>query len=99
PHRYMHGGFRGTETLFSLYLPSSADYEGRFFQHVTPFPQSEHLGPTEPLEYNKIAFAHASGAAFLETNGGGAAAGSPFSGIDPTIAAYRANAAVAMFSR
>jgi len=99
PHRYIHGGFRGTETLFSLYLPSPEQYDGRFFQHVTPFPQSENLGPTVPREYNKIAFAHASGAAFLETNGGGASAGNPFSGIDPTIAAYRANAAAAQFSR
>lgn len=99
PHRYIHGGFHGTETLFSLYLPSAEQYDGRFFQHVTPFPQTEHLGPAAPMEYNKIVFAHGSGAAFLETNGGGAAAGNPFSGVDPTIAAYRANAAAAQFSR
>lgn len=99
PHRYVHGGFRDTDTYFSLYLPSAENYEGRFFQHVTPFPQSEHLGPTIPVEYNKIVFAHASGAAFLETNGGGAASADPTSGIDRTISAFRANAAAAQFSR
>ncbi|BDZ65071.1 hypothetical protein GCM10025877_20090 [Agromyces mangrovi Wang et al. 2018] len=99
PHRYIHGGFQSTDTLFSFYFPTSQAYEGRFFQHVTPFPQSEHLGPETPLAYNKVAFAHASGAYFVETNGGGSKAGDPFSGVDPTISAYRANAASARFSR
>lgn len=97
PHRHFHGGFEGTSTRFSFYVDVEGGYEGRFFQHVTPFPQSEHLGPTGPTEYNKITFALSTGAAFIETNGGGPAAGDPFSGIDPTISAYRANAASAKF--
>ncbi|MGK9147156.1 hypothetical protein KXS11_05970 [Plantibacter flavus] len=99
PHRYVHGGFRGTDTRFSLYLPEAGAYQGRFFQHVTPFPQSEHLAQLAPAEHNKITFANSSGAYFVETNGGGALAGDPTGGVDPTIAAYRANAAVARFSR
>ncbi|WP_461188592.1 hypothetical protein [Arthrobacter sp. Z4-13] len=98
-HRYVHGGFGATDTRFSFYFPEPQGYEGRFFQHVTPFPQSEHLGPTVPLEFNKIAFANSSGAFYVETNGGGARAGDPSAGLDPTISAYRANAAVARFAR
>jgi len=100
-HRYVHGGFKGTETRFSLYLPPRAQYEGRFFQHLTPVPDSENLAQgTFEREEDKIAFAIASGGYYLETNGGGAAyAGMPGSGVDPTIGAWRANAAAARHSR
>ena len=33
-HRYVHGGFKGTETQFSLYFPPAEQYEGRFLHHV-----------------------------------------------------------------
>ncbi|ERK71827.1 hypothetical protein N136_01833, partial [Leifsonia aquatica ATCC 14665] len=98
-HRHVHGGFAGTDTRFSFYFPAADGYEGRFFQHVTPVPQSENLAPELDGEYNKIAFAVDSGAYFVETNGGGPDAADPFSGMDPTIGAYRANAAAARFSR
>lgn len=98
-HRYVHGGFEGTDTRFSFYLPSPEQYEGRFFQHVTPVPQSEHLAQHATGEEDKITFTLASGAYFVETNGGGPDAANPFSGMDPTIGAYRANAAAAAFSR
>src|ERR1700739_1236352 len=32
PHRYVHGGFAGTKTLFSFYFPPHAEYSGRFMQ-------------------------------------------------------------------
>ena len=97
-HRYVHGGFRGTETRFSIYLPPEASYQGRFFQHITPVPDSEHLAQHQgPGEQNKIGFSLASGAYFLETNGGGVFGG--YGADDPTIAAYRANAAAAQYSR
>ncbi|HEY9308772.1 MAG TPA: hypothetical protein VIP82_13310 [Microbacterium sp.] len=98
-HRYVHGGFTGTDTRFSLYLPGPDAYEGRFFQHVTPVPQSENLAQVSASDYNPIAFAVDSGAYFVESNGGGPDAANPFSGTDQTIGAYRANAAVARFSR
>ena len=40
-HRYVHGGFMGTETRFSLYFPPKKQYQGRFFQYITPFPDNE----------------------------------------------------------
>jgi hypothetical protein len=98
-HRYVHGGFTGTQTRFSVYLPPAERYQGRFFQHITPVPDSEHLAQqTSGGEQDKIGFAIASGGYFLETNGGGEVGGFG-SGADPTIAAYRANAACADYSR
>ena len=97
-HRYVHGGFAETETRFSIYLPPPEQYEGRFFQHITPVPDSENLAQSATGEEDKIGFSIASGAYFLETNGGGTS-GSPGSSVDPTIAAYRANAAAAQHSR
>lgn len=98
-HRYVHGGFKGTETRFSFYFPPRAQYQGRFFQHLTPAPDSENLAqrPAEGEE-NKLAFAAASGGYFVETNGGGPAVAG-FGSKDPTIGAYRANAAAARYSR
>lgn len=36
PHRYLHGGFSGTETKFSFYLPPPERFAGRFFQYLDP---------------------------------------------------------------
>ncbi|MET0377223.1 MAG: hypothetical protein ABW128_23560 [Rhizorhabdus sp.] len=98
-HRYVHGGFRGTDTRFSFYYPESATYQGRFFQHVTPTPDSENLAQGEwQGEEDKLGFALDSGAYYVETNGGGSGR-TARSDSDSTITAYRANAAAAQFSR
>ena len=98
-HRYVHGGFTGTETRFSFYFPPKAEYHGRFFQHITPVPDNENLAQQVPAGVeNKIGFAIASGGYFVETNGGGKAHAG-FGSTDPSIGAYRANAAAARFSR
>lgn len=101
-HRYVHGGFKGTETRFSFYLPPKEQYQGRFFQHITPFPLSENLAQKDPPgEQNKIGFSIASGAYFVETNGGSTLELGKMATTktDPTITAYRANAAAAQYSR
>lgn len=99
-HHYVHGGFKGTDTRFSFYFPPKEQYQGRFFQYITPVPDSETLSQGFKGESDKIGFSIASGAYFIETNGGGASAtGRPGSGVDPTIGAYRANAACAQYSR
>lgn len=100
-HRYVHGGFTGTETRFSFYFPDKAHYQGRFFQHITPVPDSENNGQLPSVgEEDKVGFALASGGYFVETNGGGRGqVGMPGTGVDPTIAAWRANAAAATYSR
>jgi hypothetical protein len=97
-HRYVHGCFKGTQTCFSFYLPPKKQYQGHFFQHITPVPISENLAQSMPPgEHNKIGFSIASGAYFVETNGGGQI--DPRASVDSTIGAYRANAAAARYSR
>ncbi|WP_439135973.1 PKD domain-containing protein [Pseudomaricurvus sp.] len=99
-HRYVHGGFEGTDTRFSFYLPPKDKYDGRFFQYITPVPDSETLSQGATGEEDKIGFSIASGAYFVETNGGGqGATAGPGRRADSTIGAYRANAAAAQYSR
>lgn len=99
-HRYVHGGFRGTELKFSFYFPPKGQYRGHFFQYVTPVPDSETASQQATGGDNAIAFSVGSGAYFVETNGGGGGANAgPAFKADPTIGAYRANAAAARYSR
>lgn len=99
-HRYIHGGFKGNDTRFSFYFPPKEKYEGRFFQYITPFPDNENLSQGATGEEDKIGFSVSSGAYFIETNEGGRIdLAKPGFAADPTIGAYRANAACAQFSR
>lgn len=98
-HRYIHGGFTGTNTRFSIYFPPAYDYNGRFFQHITPVPDDENLAQRAVGREDKISFAFSSGAYFVETNGGGQDSSRPGQDRDPSIFAYRANAAAADYSR
>ena len=99
-HRYVHGGFKGSDTRFSFYFPPKEQYRGHFFQYITPVPDSENLSQSARGEEDRIGFAVASGAYFIETNEGGPRAmAMPGAGADPTIAGYRANAAAARYSR
>jgi hypothetical protein len=99
-HHYIHGGFKGTGARFSFYFPAKENYKGRFFQYITPFPDNENLSQGAKGEEDKIGFSISSGAYFIETNEGGKIDFSkPQFGNDPTIGAYRVNAASAQFSR
>lgn len=99
PHRYVHGGFTGTDARFSFYFPPAEQYQGRFFQGPThQLTTSENLGDTN------ISFALASGAYAVQTNMGGNEAARTtedvlFNGKDPSVVGYRVNAAAAKFSR
>nr|WP_321355449.1 hypothetical protein [uncultured Draconibacterium sp.] len=97
-HHYIHGGFEGTDTRFSFYFPEKNNYEGHFFQYVTPVPDSENLSQGQEGEADKIGFCVTHGAYFIETNGGGATY-TYGSSVDPLIGAYKANAACAQFSK
>ena len=99
-HRYVHGGFKGTDMRFSFYMPPPEKFGGRFFQYVTPVPDNENLSQNAQKEDDNIGFAISSGAYFIETNGGGTSAtAGPAFRVDPTIGAFRANAAAARYSR
>jgi hypothetical protein len=104
-HRYVHGGFKGTEALFSIYFPPKEQYEGRFFQPVPAMPGNENTAQTpigqQPntnitAENTTIGFAAASGAYLVESNQGKK---DKYPTDDRTITGYRASAAVAQYSR
>jgi hypothetical protein len=94
-HRYVHGGFKGTEALFAFYFPPKEQYQGRFFQHVTPFPASEKLDAQSAGSEEHMPLTLASGAYLVLTNEGGPSA---IAG-DQTVVGYRVNAAAAEYSR
>jgi hypothetical protein len=100
PHRFVYGGFRGTDARFAFYFPSEAEYEGRFFQG--PVHQLRLTGELASKE--EIEFAFDSGAYLVETNNGGSesclTSRDCISGkYDPAVRGYRVNAAAAKFSR
>ena len=70
-HRYVHGGFKGTDAKFVFAFPPKEHYEGRFFQATHQLLTSE-----DPLPQN-IAFALATG--------GYAAKGAPFTGLSRSV--------------
>jgi hypothetical protein len=99
PHRYVHGGFEGSDARFSLYFPSDDSYGGRFFHNTYPMALTSDVGPF-PIAFDvatgDLGFTFASGAYYVQTNLGGADRAPP---ADPAIGAYRVNAAAAKYSR
>lgn len=99
PHRYVHGGFKGTQARFSFYFPPANQYQGRFFHNTYPMAISADIGPF-PIQFDvavgDLGFTADSGAYYVQTNNGGLFR---VAGADPAIAAYRVNAAAAKFSR
>lgn len=98
-HRYVHGVFRGTDARFSFYFPPAERYQGRFHHNTYPLATSADVGPF-PIAFavstGDLGFSFDSGAYYVQTNNG---ASFSRSAADPTIAAYRVNAAAAKFSR
>lgn len=98
-HRYVHGGFEGTECRFSFYFPPAERYEGRFFHMLLPVTGIETAAinpPPATTLSDPIPFAIESGAYLVESNQGRTVM---FPGEEPAITGYRANAAVARYSR
>jgi hypothetical protein len=97
-HRYVHGGFEGTDLRFSCYFPPPERYEGRFFQPVLAVSGTEHVFGSSMVSgmAGSVAFAVDSGAYMVESNLGSL---TPFPGEDGTVTGYRASAAAAEYSR
>lgn len=97
PHRYIRGGFTGTDARFSFYFPPKEQYHGRFFHNTYPLALTSDIGPF-PIQFDvamgNLGFTMDSGAYYVQTNLGGADRGNG----DPSIA-YRVNAAAAKYSR
>lgn len=102
-HRYIHGGFHGTDTRFSFYFPLAERYGGRFlhfFQGAGGGDEkiAARLG-TSYLGVPSIEHAFECGAYLVESNQGHL--GLDFTGLkgDASILHWRANAQTARFSR
>lgn len=98
PYRYIHGGFAQKKVKFSFCFPKKEDYQGRFYQYLSPFP-----GPDEEMaslnktgEDDVIAFCLTNGAYYVESNMGSAQMFG--SAPDPTLV-WKASAAAAEYSR
>jgi hypothetical protein len=113
-HRYVHGGFRGTETLFSFYFPPKEQYHSRFFQPIMAIIGTENIAQMDANEFlpnvfvpsarypnnSLIGFAVASGAYLVESNGGAKhAIGQSQDPNINTVIGFRASAATAQYSR
>jgi hypothetical protein len=95
-HRYVHGGFKGTDTRFSMYFPPAERYEGRFFHPVMHIAGNENaaLGRLAGMDGDSIGFAFASGGYLVESNMGSLTMAGP-----GDITNFRASAATAEYSR
>ncbi len=98
-HRYVHGGFEGTDCKFSYYFPPAEIYEGRFYHHLMAVSGMEKAAHEPAMAgfmiANSVEFTIDAGAYFVESNQGRI---TMFPGDDPTIH-YRASAAAARYSR
>lgn len=100
-HRYIHGGFTGTEARFVLFFPPKEIYRGRFFQAINAVPLTEELAANVMGSVDEfVGFCIDSGAAAVASNMGGFnATANPTMRTDPTISTFRVSAAAARYAR
>lgn len=93
-HRYVHGGFGGTDTRFSFHFPEASQYGGRFVQFLEGGAGGHE---TSPASAHFAAWTATFGAYYIESNQGhlGLDPGPP----DPTITNFRASAESARYAR
>lgn len=95
---HIHGSFEGTGVKFLFCFPEKDQYQGRFYQHLSPFPgpDEEVAGLYKTGEEDLIGFALAHGACYVESNMGSTAV---FGSTQDSRIFYRSSAAVAEFCR
>jgi hypothetical protein len=100
-HRYIHGGFEGTETLFAFYFPTDEEYRGRLVHMLQGGTGgSEHTAYQSVLgETDMIDFAAQCGAFYVESNQGHVDISGEYMKMDPTITSWRASAQTARYAR
>jgi hypothetical protein len=103
PHRFIQGGFGGTDTHFAFYFPPRQFYEGRMFQpleggnggHVVTFG-----GGILGEMFQRIALSARLGGYMVESNQGHIGDDfDPKAGEDPTLYGHRASAEAARLSK
>lgn len=104
PHRYVHGGFEGTDARFAFYFPDAAGYGSRLLTVVEGGAgghegRAARMGGDGP---GTIGFAFSCGAFLVESNGGHIAPGAMArtrGTADGSITTYRATAQATRFAR
>lgn len=102
PHRYVHGGFEGTDTRFSFCFPPSDRYEGRLYQPLEGANAGHENVNTGPLGLvtGGLDMAFRLGGYTVESNMGHKGdVMDAKAGPDPTIYGFRAAAESARFSK
>ncbi|MEU9949813.1 hypothetical protein [Streptomyces sp. NPDC047939] len=104
PHRYLHGGFEGTETRFVMYLPERDAYRGRMVQELAGGVGGIEAHPPAYLE--KLLRAAFDLGAFLVASNQGwiltperPGVGGPGLPEDLTILSHRASAQTARYAK
>ena len=98
-HRYVHGGFEGTDTRFSFYFPPAEQWRGRLLQPLEGGNGGhENTAQGGMGATGGIAFAAASGCYLVESNQGHFGDDMRILLSEPTVGAYRASAQSARYS-
>lgn len=102
PHRYVHGGFEGTDTRFAFHFPPKERYRGRMYQPLDGANAGHENVFSGPLGDNigGLDMSFRLGGYHVESNMGHV--GDVFcakAGLDPTIYGWRAAAESARFSK
>ena len=103
PHRYVHGGFEGTDTRFALHFPPPEGYRERFMHCIGGGRGGSELSAMSPAGMFGGGFdlAFDNEAYLVDSNQGhiGADELCPKAGDDSSIYGYRASAETARFAR
>ncbi len=102
PYRYLHGGFRGTDTRFSFCFPPKERYQGRLYQPLEGANAGHENVNTGPLGLvtGGLEQSFRLGGYTVESNMGHKGdVMDAKAGPDPTIYGFRAAAEVARFSK
>jgi hypothetical protein len=102
PHRYLHGGFKGTDTRFAFCFPPPERYQGRLYQPLEGANAGHENVNTGPLGLvtGGLEMAFRLGGYTVESNMGHIGdVMDAKAGPDPTIYGFRAAAECARFSK
>ena len=103
PHRYVHGGFEGTDTRFAISLPTDGQYQGRLLQPLEgAHGGHENAFSNDVMSENIGGFRMCArlGGAMVESNQGHIGDDiDPKGGNDPTLYGHRASAEVSRLAK
>jgi hypothetical protein len=103
PHRFVHGGFEGTDTRFAFYFPPAPSYQGRMFQPLEGGHGGHEVtfgGGVLGEMFQRIKLSEDLGGYMVESNQGHIGDDvDPRAGADPSLYGHRASAESARFSK